>query len=255
MESNPETCPRCGSKAIDVNGFANSYECRTFYRHDDSYVGQSGACVTAELRLKLTTAIADKERVEGELESFHLRIYDAFTCPNCRGSKQQAPPFMGESEGPVACEFCKGEGTTNFAQILDNFDKPYSERQPNTKELEALGNVKDTLRNGKHVLAIIRRLSSERGSIVSSADCTAEEINAARDEGRMWVDPATSYGYVLRASQPAESQLTAEADAKAKGEMLEAIERYVFGNQIMRTETYPEIIMKIIHPTTKADQT
>jgi hypothetical protein len=60
-----------------------------------------------------------------QLESFPLRIYDTFTCPNCRGSKLQAPPFFGDgTEGPVPCEFCKGEGWTNFAEILKDFDKP-----------------------------------------------------------------------------------------------------------------------------------
>lgn len=93
---------------------------------------------------ELSELQAKCERLEGEIESFPLRIYDAFACPNCRGSKQQSPPFMGESKGPVACEFCKGEGTTNFAQILDNFDKPYPEAAV-LDELDALRKLRDAV--------------------------------------------------------------------------------------------------------------
>jgi hypothetical protein len=62
-----------------------------------------------------------------QLDSFHLRIYDTFTCPNCRGSKQQFPGFDFAQVGGnelVPCEFCKGEGATSFAEILKDFDKP-----------------------------------------------------------------------------------------------------------------------------------
>jgi hypothetical protein len=49
-------------------------------------------------------------------------------------------------------------------------------------------------------IAFIRRLatSEENGAIVSSGACSVMEITFARSEGRFWVDPETSCGYVLR---------------------------------------------------------
>lgn len=47
-------------------------------------------------------------------------------------------------------------------------------------------------------LELLSRLASDRGAIVSSADCSELEIIFASRDGRFYVDPETSYGYVLR---------------------------------------------------------
>ena len=46
-------------------------------------------------------------------------------------------------------------------------------------------------------LEFMKRLSVERGAIVSSADCSEMEIAFARSENRFYVD-GDSLGYVLR---------------------------------------------------------
>ena len=89
---------------------------------------------------KLLAAAKRGLELEEKLESFPLRIYDHFTCPNCRGSKLQAPPFFGDgTESPVPCEFCKGEGTTCFATILQEWDtaKPPQEPENDSEPITA----------------------------------------------------------------------------------------------------------------------
>lgn len=66
-------------------------------------------------------------------------------------------------------------------------------------------------------LAFIRRLASaeENGAIVSSQACSVMEIAFARSEGRFWVDPETSCGYVLRMKrwrEMAESALSTQCE-------------------------------------------
>ncbi len=74
----------------------------------------------------ITTATADKDReiveLRAALDSFHLRIYDAFTCPNCRGSMVQLPGFLAESNALVPCDYCEGHGHVEWARILERFD-------------------------------------------------------------------------------------------------------------------------------------
>ena len=66
--------------------------------------------------------VDEVRRLREQIESFPLRIYDAFTCPNCRGSQVQAPGFLAESEDSIPCVFCKGHGCINFADILTSWD-------------------------------------------------------------------------------------------------------------------------------------
>ncbi len=72
MESNPETCPRCGAAfayetspnlylAVEHQRTFRVFECGT------SETGQSSECQIACLQRDLTAAIAAKERVEGDL--------------------------------------------------------------------------------------------------------------------------------------------------------------------------------------------
>lgn len=75
-----------------------------------------------------------ERELRDQLETFHLRIYDAFTCPNCRGSKQQFPGVDGD--GLVPCDFCKGDGCISFATILERFDNSSGELTAATERAE-----------------------------------------------------------------------------------------------------------------------
>jgi hypothetical protein len=55
----------------------------------------------------------------------------------------------------------------------------------------------------KHAYEFLKLLVSNGGSIVSSNDCTVEEIAAARAEKRFYVD-ADSFGYVYVPKKAAE---------------------------------------------------
>ena len=68
-------------------------------------------------------ALFDNVRLAEAFFTFHERIYDTFTCPNCRGSKTQCPGFFAESDALVPCDFCNGDGFVCFAGILERFDK------------------------------------------------------------------------------------------------------------------------------------
>jgi hypothetical protein len=126
---------------------------------------------------RLESALAVEKE---QLDSFPLRIYDDFTCPNCRGSKVQAPPFMGESEGPVACEFCRGEGTTNFAMILDGFVSP---RELSTVALAAAGEAERLLRlTCEHVCGTpVAEQSNQLADISLAIETALAAAVAARD--------------------------------------------------------------------------
>lgn len=75
-----------------------------------------------------------------------------------------------------------------------------------------------TLEQTAHeAFAFLRRLASteENGAIVSSQACSVMEITFAQGEGRFWVDPETSCGYVLRMKawrEKAEAAITASLD-------------------------------------------
>jgi hypothetical protein len=58
-------------------------------------------------------------------------------------------------------------------------------------------------RSYKHAYEFLKLLASNGGTIVSSNDCTVEEIAAARAEKRFYVD-ADSLGYVYVPTEAAE---------------------------------------------------
>lgn len=57
------------------------------------------------------------------------------------------------------------------------------------------------------LLSFVRRLATEGGEIVSSARCSQYEIALAQACNRIWVDPETHCGYVLRRSEGPQVQV------------------------------------------------
>ena len=84
-----------------------------------------------------------------ENETWHERIYDAFTCPNCRGSKQEFPGFdpneVAGAEPPllVDCCFCKGMGQVCWAGILTRYDDLQRQLAAVTAERDRLTDLRD----------------------------------------------------------------------------------------------------------------
>ena len=77
---------------------------------------------TDDLQARLRQAEGERDRLQKESDTLHLRIYDAFTCPNCRGSKKEFPSVSASTDELVDCCICRGAGHVCFAELLDRFD-------------------------------------------------------------------------------------------------------------------------------------